>query len=233
MVCGSLFIVAYAEESTPMVQGAPLDAPVDPEKGSDAPSGLQDAKPLGRALPKESLDMLKTMEGDAPAGGGPHEFQRTKDGKYLKVTFGAISEFPYEVPDPEAILASPDPKKPLQEQIPAWIKKLHKQKSVVVGFMVPIEVEGDGDEVKVKSFALTQNQMFCCFGVPPAMNQWVMVTMEGAASKYYADLPVAVYGEFEVGEDIEDGYVMSVFRMRAEKTMDVRDLIKQAQASSE
>ncbi|MFA6242811.1 MAG: DUF3299 domain-containing protein, partial [Candidatus Hydrogenedentales bacterium] len=118
-------------------------------------------------------------------------------------------------------------------QIPAWIKKLHKQKSVVVGFMVPIEVEGDGDAVKVKSFALTQNQMFCCFGVPPAMNQWVMVTMEGDASKYYADLPVAVYGEFEVGEDIEDGYVMSVFRMRAEKTMDVRDLIKQAQASSE
>ncbi|MBX7256947.1 MAG: DUF3299 domain-containing protein [Candidatus Hydrogenedentes bacterium] len=231
LLCIFAWGVANAQTAAPVVQGAPLDAPVDPKgEENDGPGGLQDAKPLGRALPQESLDLLKSAEGSSGQAKG---FQRTKDGKYIKVTFGAIGEFPYEVPDPDAVLASPDPKKAPKDQIPASVKALDKKKAVVVGFMVPIEVEGDGDSVQVKSFALTQNQMFCCFGVPPAMNQWVMVTMEGAPSKYYADLPIAVYGDFEVGEDIEDGYVMSVYRMRAEKTMDVRELLKQAQADSE
>lgn len=231
MAAAIVHIQAYAETTPPIVQGAPIDAPVEPKRSDAQPDSLQGARPLGRALPQDSLDMLKDAEGSADAAAG--EFQRTKDGKHIKVTFGAIGEFAYEVPDPDEVISGPDPTKPPKDQIPACIKALNKKQAVLVGFMVPIEVEGDGEAVQVKSFALTQNQMFCCFGVPPAMNQWVMVTMEGAPSKYYADLPVAVYGEFEVGEDIEDGYIMSIYRMRAEKTMDVRDLLKQAQSGSE
>lgn len=213
---------ASGKNSGAPIQGAPIDAPVEAPAGPDAGGAAAGAKPLGRALPQASLELLEQAESGAKG------FERTKDGKYLKVTFSALGGFDYEVPDPDAILASPDPTKPLRDQIPAEIKKLNGQKVVVVGFMVPIEVDNKGN---VKSYALTQNQMFCCFGVAPAMNEWVMVTVDGEPAKYYSDLPIATFGEMQVGEEIEDGYVMSVYRMKAEKVMDVRELLTQAKAN--
>ncbi|MCC6698511.1 MAG: DUF3299 domain-containing protein [Candidatus Hydrogenedentes bacterium] len=219
---------AFSQEAAPPeIKGAPLDAPVD--SGAAPKSGVSDAKPLGRALPQESLDLLQQMESDAKSGKDPMKFEKTRDGKYLKVTFNALSSFKYELPDPDALLASPDPTKPLKDQLPGPLKKLNKQPVVIVGFMVPVEIDNQGN---VKSFALTQNQMFCCFGVPPAMNEWVMVSVGETPVKYYSDLPIAAFGSMEVGEQIEDGYVMSVYRMTADKVMDVRELLKQAKAGS-
>ena len=125
-----------------------------------------------------------------------------------------------------AILQSDDPTKSPVDQIPEEIRALDAAKVVLVGFMVPIDVDRRG---QIKSFALTQNQMFCCFGVPPSMNEWVMVEMsEGEPAEYVSDLPIAVFGDFKVGEEIEDGYVMSVYRMAGREVMDVRELIKRA-----
>jgi len=52
--------------------------------------------------------------------------------------------------------------------------------------------------------------------------------MEGEPAKYYSELPVAAFGKLEVGEEFEDGYVMSVYRIKCEKVMDVRELLQQA-----
>lgn len=218
-----LALPAVAQKDGAEIKGAPIDAPVESTEGDAAPGGAPQGKTLGRALPQQSLDLLEKAEADARKD--PFAFEKTKDGKFLKVTFNALGSYPYEVPDPDAILASPTPNKPLKEQIPEKIKALDKQPAVIVGFMVPVEVDNKGG---VKSFALTQNQMYCCFGVPPSMNEWVMVTMEGAPAKYYSDLPVAVFGTLEVGEQFEDGYVMSVYRMKSDKVMDVRELLQQA-----
>lgn len=215
----------FAQKDGADIKGAPIDAPAPaPQDGSAAsPAGAPQGQTLGRALPQASLDLLQKAE--AEAAKDPLKFDKTKDGKYLKVTFNALGSYPYEMPDPDAILASPTPNKPLKEQIPSKIKELNEKEAVVVGFMVPVEVDNKGG---VKSFALTQNQMYCCFGVPPAMNEWVMVNVEGEASKYYSDIPVAAFGKLEVGEQIEDGYVMSVYRIKCEKVMDVRELLQQA-----
>ena len=215
----------FAQKDGADIKGAPIDAPAPaPQDGSAASSaGAPQGQTLGRALPQASLDLLQKAE--AEAAKDPLKFDKTKDGKYLKVTFNALGSYPYEMPDPDAILASPTPNKPLKEQIPSKIKELNEKEAVVVGFMVPVEVDNKGG---VKSFALTQNQMYCCFGVPPAMNEWVMVNVEGEASKYYSDIPVAAFGKLEVGEQIEDGYVMSVYRIKCEKVMDVRELLQQA-----
>lgn len=215
--------VAGAQDDPNEIKGAPLDAPL--EEDPSAPGGLPDVKPLGRALPQESLDLLQQMEGDPKKD--PFKFEKTRDGKFLKVTFNALGSFEYDVPDPDALLASPDPTKPLKDQIPQPIKKLDEKDVVIVGFMVPVEVDNTGN---VKSFALTQNQMFCCFGVPPGMNEWVMVSMADQPAKYYSDLPIAAFGKLEVGEEIEDGYVMSVYRMQAREILDVRELLKRAKA---
>lgn len=207
------------------IKGAPIDAPAEASAdGSSAqPGGAPQGQTLGKALPQASLDLLQKAEGDAAKD--PMKFEKTKDGKYLKVTFNALGSFPYEVPDPDAILASPTPNKPLKDQIPAKLKELNTQPAVVVGFMVPVEVDNKGG---VKSFALTQNQMYCCFGVPPSMNEWVMVNVQGEPAKYYSDMPVAAFGTLEVGEEFEDGYVMSVYRLKCEKIMDVRELLQQS-----
>ena len=218
-------VPAPAQKDGAEIKGAPIDAPAEaPSNGSATqPGGAPQGQTLGKALPQASLDLLQQAEGDAAKD--PMKFEKTKDGKYLKVTFNALGSFPYEVPDPDAILASPTPNKPLKDQIPAKLKELNTQPAVVVGFMVPVEVDNKGG---VKSFALTQNQMYCCFGVPPSMNEWVMVSVQGEPAKYYSDMPVAAFGTLEVGEEFEDGYVMSVYRITCEKVMDVRELLQQA-----
>ena len=216
---------AFAQKDGADIKGAPIDSPAPAPQGTDsgAAGGAPQGQTLGKALPQASLDLLQKAEADAAKD--PMKFEKTKDGKYLKVTFNALGSYPYEVPDPDAILASPTPNKPLKDQIPAKIKELNDKEAVVVGFMVPVEVDNKGG---VKSFALTQNQMYCCFGVPPSMNEWVMVNVEGDAAKYYSDIPVAAFGKLEVGEQFEDGYVMSVYRIKCEKVMDVRELLQQA-----
>lgn len=215
---------AGAQDDPSEITGAPLDAPLE---DPSTPGNVPDVKPLGRALPQESLDLLKQLESDSNRD--PLKFEKTRDGKYLKVTFNALGSFEYDVPDPDALLASPDPTKPLKDQIPQPIKKLDEKDVVIVGFMVPVEVDNNGN---VKSFALTQNQMFCCFGVPPGMNEWIMVSMADQPAKYYSDLPIAAFGKLEVGEEIEDGYVMSVYRMQAREILDVRELLKRAKSDS-
>ncbi|MCC6793875.1 MAG: DUF3299 domain-containing protein [Candidatus Hydrogenedentes bacterium] len=226
-LAGFIFAVlpAWPQKDGAEIKGAPIDAPAEaPADGTSAqPGGAPQGQTLGKALPQASLDLLQKAEGDAAKD--PMKFEKTKDGKYLKVTFNALGSFPYEVPDPDAILASPTPNKPLKDQIPPKLKELNTQPAVVVGFMVPVEVDNKGG---VKSFALTQNQMYCCFGVPPSMNEWVMVNVQGEPAKYYSDMPVAAFGTLEVGEEFEDGYVMSVYRLKCEKVMDVRELLQQS-----
>jgi len=213
----SLMVVSYTAFAQGEVRGKPLNAPKDEVKGapSDAPV---------RVIPESSLDLVKELEGSSE---DLFKFEKAKDGEHLKVTFAALGSFPYEIPDREAILQSGDPTKSPVDQIPEEILALDAAKVVLVGFMVPIDVDRRG---QIKSFALTQNQMFCCFGVPPSMNEWVMVEMgEGETAEYVSDLPIAVFGDLKVGEEIEDGYVMSVYRMAGREVMDVRELIKRAE----
>ncbi len=223
----SLMIVSYSAIAQDDVRGKPLNAPKDEVKGAPLGGAASDGAPSGtptRVIPESSLNLLEELEGTPE---DLFKFEKAKDGKHLKVTFAALGSFPYEIPDREAILESGDPTKSPVDQIPPEIRELNDAKVVLVGFMVPIDVDRRG---QIKSFALTQNQMFCCFGVPPSMNEWVMVEMgEGETAEYVSDLPIAVFGDFKVGEEIEDGYVMSVYRMAGREVMDVRELIKRAE----
>lgn len=230
LICG----VALAQDEKPeRPRGAPLDAPNEDESiPSGSPLGEpilgEDGQPQQiRVIPESSLKLLEETEASALDSEDLYDFKKTKDGKFFKVTFAALGNYPYEVPDPDVIRQSDDPTKPPVEQIPDELKALNKKNIVLIGFMVPIDVDRKG---RIKSFALTQNQMFCCFGVPPAMNEWVMVDMpEGKTAEYYSDLPVAVYGTMQVGEEIDEGYVISIYRMTGLEVIDVQQLIKRTQ----
>ena len=80
--------------------------------------------------------------------------------------------------------------------------------------MVPIDVEGE----RIKSFILTNSMMMCCYGAMPWINEWIFVEMENEdGADFYNDIPIKVQGELEVGEEIEDGMVISIYRMRGHK----------------
>lgn len=204
-----LLPITIAEE----VRGAPLGAKKKTEvRGA----------PLGGA-PK--LDVQEKP--DAEENKNPYEFERSLDGEFLKVNFGQLGNFEYNVPYPEDIREADKPMDVIGDQIPKEIKALNEQKVIAVGYMMPIDVDRKG---RIKSFALVEDQASCCYGIPPAMNEWIMVEMkEGEFAGYYNDIPTAVFGKIEIGEEIEDGYIMSLYRMEASEVMDVRSLVRRAQ----
>src|SRR5690606_23508989 len=153
-----------------------------------APSGEAGAVPGDpiRVIPESSWDLLNQMESQ----GDPTEFKPAYDNIHLKVPFAAIAGYEYTLAEPSKIREAKDPKDVLGDQIPKYVQMLDGQKVLMVGFMVPIDVDRRGN---VTAFALTQNQAFCCYGIPPAINELVMVDMEeGKTAPYAYDSPVAV-----------------------------------------
>ncbi|MCG3128903.1 MAG: hypothetical protein CHACPFDD_03799 [Phycisphaerae bacterium] len=132
---------------------------------------------------------------------------------YSPISFQRLSDYDYEMPDPakvEKVNTSTTPIVDVNGQIPDAIKGLHGKKIVLQGFMIPTVVDKEG----VKAFILCPNQMMCCFGVTPWMNEWVSVrSAEGKPIKYVGDVLVQVYGTLEVGEEIKEGWVVSLYRM--------------------
>jgi len=211
-----------APRETPDPDSIPSGSPIDP---NDLPEGVPPGTRQIREIPEESWNLIEQLEGGAHQDGNL-VFEKTADGNFTKVTFSALGSFEYELPDPQLIRRSADPTKPPTEQIPKEIKELDGEPVVVVGFMVPIEIDREG---KVRTFALTQNQAFCCYGVPPAMNEWIMVEMEaGKTAPFKLDLPVATYGSIDVGEEIEDGYILSIYRMTGGEVVDAHELLRRA-----
>jgi hypothetical protein len=122
---------------------------------------------------------------------------------------------------------SKNPKDVLGDQIPPKIRELDGKGVLIVGFMVPIDVDRRGN---VTSFALTQNQSFCCYGIPPGLTELIVVDMaEGKSAPYSYDVPVAVYGTMTVGEEIDDGYILSLYRVVSDEVIDVRELMRRVE----
>jgi hypothetical protein len=141
---------------------------------------------------------------------------------FATVTFDTLGGYYYEIPNLEAPPKA-DPKvvqKP-KEQIPAPIKNLTGRKIAVQGFMVPIKIEKGA----TKSFLLVKDQSLCCYGRMPRMNEWISVKMsEGKAAKFIGDQPVTVFGKIDVGEEIDKGEVLSIYRMEADDVAGPLDL---------
>lgn len=133
------------------------------------------------------------------------------EGEYRPVGFRFLSKFDY---DPFLIMdATPEEYAKLPQQIPEEVRALNGKKVQVGGFMVPVEFAKDN----IRTFLLVKNRMMCCFGAAVSMNDWVYVTMkEGKSAEFHQDVLVKVSGVLEVGEKIEDGMVMSIYRLTGE-----------------
>lgn len=136
---------------------------------------------------------------------------------YLKLGFDRLAGFKFLPPafDPVADPKTPPPTG--EEQIPAIVKGWSGHKALVTGFMVPTKLE----KGKCTEFILMANQMACCYGGTPNMNDWVIVRMpQGVA--VLMDVPVSFYGTFKVGALFENGYLTGIYELAAEKMAEIK-----------
>ena len=125
------------------------------------------------------------------------------DTGYEALDFSALGEFEY----PVYVKVKEGEELP---EIPAEVRACDGKQVGITCFMNPVRFDREG----VSEFLLVKDILGCCFGATPKMNHWIRVRMrEGERAKFYAYDELKVYGELEVSEELEDGYVMSIYRM--------------------
>jgi hypothetical protein len=129
------------------------------------------------------------------------------DAEYQDLPFTVLSGFEYELPDPLDPRAAFNP-----NQVPAKVKALNGTKVSVRGFMLPFDVQPDG----VSQFMLNASLDMCYFGAPVRMNDWIMVTMKPGKKAQFSHLAYQVSGVLEVGEQMKNGRVQSLYRITAD-----------------
>lgn len=188
----TLFWSTSSESATPapvsQIQGAPIDAP--------APAATSTPKPGGFGIKEAPTDPAAraALAAEAPTPKGKSGF--------TPVTFNELSSFPYETDKDGKLLKS--------SVVPPEISKLDKSAVALSGFLVPIEFKDD----KVSSLILVRNQLLCCYGEEPKLNEWVFVSVDPPVEAV-TDVPVTLYGTFYATPDIEGEQVISLYRMEA------------------
>lgn len=130
---------------------------------------------------------------------------------YKHVQIDDLDDYDYYTPFPGA---KPDPERLAKNQIPESVKNLNGTQISVAGFMMPLEVDGEGN---VEEFVLNGSYDRCFYGAPSEINQWIHVKMHGGKGIRASHSPITVFGTFEVGELLEDGEVVSLYRMTGDK----------------
>jgi hypothetical protein len=132
------------------------------------------------------------------------EYDRT----HHLLTFRTLSSFEYfETPQLAGVPTTSD-----RETIPEAIRKLNGVRVSVDGYMLPLDFDQGG----VSMFILNASYDMCQFGAPTVVTQRVDVTMTNNRRTGYTHTPIRVYGVLEVGEQYQDGRVVSIYRMKAD-----------------
>jgi hypothetical protein len=127
---------------------------------------------------------------------------------YRPITFSALAGFDFALtPDiaDAAVLA----------QIPVSVRSLDGGKVAIEGFLLPVKMN-NGLAVE---FLLMRNQSMCCYGVPPQINEWITVQVNGQGVKPVMDQPIAVAGVLHVGPVQENGSLAGIYRLDADKVV--------------
>jgi hypothetical protein len=133
------------------------------------------------------------------------------DGAYLKLGFDRLSGYKFVAPEYDPV-ANPKAIPPTgEEQIPPEVKGWSGKKAVVTGFMLPTKL----DSGKAVEFLLMANQMACCYGTVPNMNDWVIVKIPKGVP-IIQDVPISFRGRFTVSATFESGYMTGIYELEAE-----------------
>ncbi|HEX4647060.1 MAG TPA: DUF3299 domain-containing protein, partial [Verrucomicrobiae bacterium] len=135
---------------------------------------------------------------------------------YQEIGFGTLAGFDFTLSKEIADVTSPSKQSddPAEAQIPANVRQLNGKKVVIQGFLLPVKM----DEGLAVEFLLMRNQSMCCYGVPPKINEWITVRMNGKGVQPKMDQPIAVAGTLRVGPARENGFLTGIYSIDGEKT---------------
>lgn len=141
----------------------------------------------------------------APAPVAPTGPVKEVDG-HLQVEFARLSDFKIEAPaydpnvKPEEAMAAVD------RQIPEAVKRFDGKRAQITGFMLPVKMDGQ----LVRQFLLMRDQMMCCYGVVPRMNDWIVVHVAKPV-RFTPDVPISFRGKLTVKAMQEQGFITGIY----------------------
>ena len=149
--------------------------------------------------------------------------QQPKAGEagYCSLTFQKLSGFHFFVTD-QMLDKAPDTRSATWSclaQIPENVRALSEKDVSVCGFMLPMKYDGR----LTTQFLLLKNQSLCCYGMPPKITEWVNVRVSGKGIKPIMDVPVTVCGVFHVGDVRENGELIGIYSLDAQKVKGQRE----------
>jgi hypothetical protein len=102
----------------------------------------------------------------------------------------------------------------INAMIPPAIKAYDGKKVVVEGFILPVTFDKNG---KLSTFLLMQNQISCCYGGPSQVHEFVTVALGKPIKEPDMDYTMHVQGVLHVGAERENGELVGIYRLDAEK----------------
>lgn len=128
-----------------------------------------------------------------------------------RLSFSKITDFEASFEEPLSF----DPAHPPIEALPAHVRALHGQSFSLQGYMQVLEHDEEDSDL-VRQFLLTEQAPGCCSGHVPRLQDYVLVTMDGAPTELVALRTCNVEGRFTVEPWVdEEGDVLVLFRMQA------------------
>ena len=171
--------------------------------------------PPPRAIQGVPLGAAKTTLVEPKTATEPPPAESSTGDEYQWVTFDLLTNYQIEEPDWNRM----DDLKyanslVLDEYIPDRVKALSGKKVEVQGFMLPIDVK-DG---KVLRFMLLKDQMACCFGAIPRLNEWIYVKVpERLRTDSQRDVPITLLGTMSVGAKFEHGMLAGIYYLELDR----------------
>lgn len=133
--------------------------------------------------------------------------------------FDKLSSFAYELVDAGTGATPAEIAEHLKKDpVPAWVREYDGKRVVLTGYLMPLQLENG----RTNKFVMMRDVNTCCYGAVPNMNDYLVVSMNGAGIEPVQDIPVELVGIFRIDHRYEDGYVVSLFTMTGEKFLGPR-----------
>jgi hypothetical protein len=137
----------------------------------------------------------------------------TPNGRPAEISFATLAAYRYALPPRQR---EGDKSPPPSSQIPSSIQTLSGKKITIEGYMIPMDFE----KGKILRFVLSRSMIGCCFADSLRINEMIKVSTADGKPVDYCDI-AKVTGTLEVGEEFEDGYLVSLYRLVADQVKEV------------
>jgi hypothetical protein len=198
----AIFKNGFVDHSICCAAGGPLSFDGTAVRGGGTPTpAVVGAGAVGGANSIQPQPVATEAAAPAAQATAPKEV----DG-HVQLEFARLSDFKIEAPaydpavKPETAMAAVD------KQIPEAIKQFDGKRAQIAGFMLPVKMEGQ----LVSQFLLMRDQMMCCYGVVPRINDWVVV-YAAKPVRFTPDVPISFRGKLNVKAMQEQGFITGVY----------------------